>query len=154
MAHWKKLMDPKEFLFAHDLDGRDVTVTIEKVVGGKLKGENGKESKKPIAHIKGTPKKLALNVTNCKTIEQLSGTGDADKWRDIRVTLFPTTTDFGGKTVDCIRIRPSHPKAGTNSTGNGNGKRSDEPPPSKPAADPDADLLDDNTSDEGSDAAV
>ena len=147
MAHWKKLMDPKEFLFAHDLDGRDVTVTIEKVVGGKLKGENGKESKKPVAHIKGTPKKLALNVTNCKTIEQLFGTGDADKWRDLRVTLFPTTTDFGGKTVDCIRIRPSHPKPS-------DGKRGDEPPPSKPAADPDADLLDDDTSAEGNDAAV
>lgn len=108
MPHWKKLMD-KEMLYAFDLDGRDVTVTIEKVLGGELTGEQGKKTKKPVAHIKGKTKKLALNVTNCTTIEQLTGTSDYEKWTNIRVTLFPTTTQFGTKTVDCIRIRPYLP---------------------------------------------
>lgn len=109
-GHWKKMMDDKEMLYAHDLDNRDVTITIEKVVGGELRGENNKKSKKPIAHIKGKIKKLALNVTNCRTIEQLYGTPDPAEWSGIRVTIFPTTTDFGGKTVECIRIRPYLPK--------------------------------------------
>lgn len=110
-GHWKKMMDDKEMLQAHDLDGRDVTITIEKVVGGEVVGEKNKKSKKPIAHIKGKTKKLALNVTNCRTIEMLTGTPDPGEWAGVRVTLWPTTTDFGGKTVDCIRIRPTHPKA-------------------------------------------
>lgn len=110
MPHWKKLMDPKDMLYAYDLDGRDVTITISHVTGGELTGEQGRKTKKPIAHIKGKPKKLALNNTNCATIEQLYGTSDYEKWKDIRVTLFPTTTNFGGKTVECIRIRPYLPK--------------------------------------------
>lgn len=111
MPHWKKLMDPKDFLFAFDLDGRDVNVTITHVSGGELTGEQGRKTKKPIAHIKERPgKKLALNTTNCTTIEQLTGTSDYAKWKDVRVVLFPTTTSFGGKTVECIRIRPYPPK--------------------------------------------
>ncbi len=130
MPHWKKLMDPKDMLYAFDLDGRDVTVTITHITGGELTGEQGRKTKKPIAHIKGAKKRLALNNTNCLTIEQLTGTNDYEKWRDVRVTLFPTTTNFGGKTVDCIRIRPSHPK----------GK--DQPLPAKEPADVPSDATD------------
>ncbi len=113
--HWKQLMD-KEYLFAHDLsdkDGkdRDVTVEIVEVIGGELKGESGKTDKKPVAILKGTKKKLALNATNCSTIEQLYGTADYTKWAGKRITLFPTTTTFGRKTVPCIRIRPNIPAA-------------------------------------------
>jgi hypothetical protein len=118
MTHWKKLMDPKDWLFAFDLEGRDVTVTITHVVGGELTGEHNKKSKKPVAHLKGTKKKLALNVTNCKTIQQLTGTGEVEEWKDLRVTLFPTTTNFGGDTVDCIRIRPMHPAPVDSKSGN------------------------------------
>jgi hypothetical protein len=110
MPHWKKLMDPKDMLFAYDLDGRDVTVTISHITGGELTGEQGRKTKKPIAHIQGKSKRLALNNTNCQTIEQLTGTSDYTQWKNVRVTLFPTQTQFGGKTVDCIRIRPYHPK--------------------------------------------
>ena len=109
-GHWKKMMDDKEMLGAHDLDGRDVTITIERVVGGEVRGENNKKNKKPIAHIKGKTKKLALNVTNCKAIEALIGTPDPAEWSGARITIFPTTTDMGGKVVDCIRVRPYHPK--------------------------------------------
>lgn len=136
MAHWKKLMDPKDMLFAYDLDGRDVTVTFEKVIGGELTGEQGRKTKKPIAHIKGTTKKLALNATNCTTIEQLYGTADVEKWSGIRVTLFPTTTSFGGKTVDCIRIRPYLPRDSKGGNGrNGGRSRGNEAEAEAPAPD-------------------
>jgi hypothetical protein len=113
MAHWKKFLD-KELLGAWDLDGRDVTVTIVEVTGGEL--NNGtKKNKKPIATIASSSgrkldKRLALNATNCKTIEQLAGSPDVDKWKGLRITLFPTTTQFGGETKECIRIRPYPPK--------------------------------------------
>ncbi len=45
-----------------------------------------------------------------RDVTVLTGTPDTEKWSNIRVTLFPTTTNFGGKTVDCIRIRPYLPK--------------------------------------------
>jgi hypothetical protein len=121
--HWKKLMDPKEFLFAHDLEGRDVTVEFTNVIGGELEGEKGRKTKKPIAMIKvkpgNPPKKLALNATNCKTIQQLTGSDQVEDWAGVRVTLFPTTTQFGGETKDCIRIRPYHPRDGKGSKGGG-----------------------------------
>lgn len=113
MGHWKKFMD-KELLGAWDLDGRDVTVVIAEVTGGEL--SNGtKKNKKPVATIKsrdGRPlgKKLALNATNCKVLTQLAGSPDVDKWRGMPIVLFPTTTQFGGETVECIRIRPYPPK--------------------------------------------
>jgi hypothetical protein len=113
MAHWKKFLD-KDLLGAWDLDGRDVTVTIVEVTGGEL--NNGtKKNKKPIATIasgsgRKIDKRLALNATNCKTIEQLAGSPDVDKWKGLRITLYPTTTQFGGETKECIRIRPYPPK--------------------------------------------
>jgi hypothetical protein len=116
MPHWKKMMDPKEMLFAFDLDGRDVTLTIKKVVAGELTGEQGRKSKKPIIHFEKTPKKLAANNTNCKTIAQLFGSHETNDWVGKRITLFPTTTNFGGNTVDCIRVRPYLPKDKTDGT--------------------------------------
>lgn len=108
--HWKKMMDPKEMLFAFDLDNRDVTLTIDKVVGGELVGDQGRKTKKPIASFKGTEKKLALNSTNCKTIAALFGSHDTGDWAGKRITLFATTTSFGGETRECIRVRPTLPK--------------------------------------------
>lgn len=117
MAHWKKMMDPKEMLFAFDLDNRDITLEIVKVIAGELTGEQGRKTKKPIASFKGTEKKLALNSTNCATIAQLYGSNETNDWAGKRITLFPTTTNFGGKTVDCIRVRPFLPKEKTNGKG-------------------------------------
>lgn len=110
MPHWKRMMEPKEFLFAFDLDNRDVTIEIAKVTAGELIGEQGRKTKKPILHIKGKTKKFALCATNCKTIAQLFGTHETNDWVGKRITLFPTTTNFGGNTVDCIRVRPHLPK--------------------------------------------
>lgn len=122
MSHWKKFMD-KDFLGAHDLDGRDVNVMIVDVTGGEI--ANGtKKNKKPVATLasmkgKRLEKKLALNSTNCKTLEQLAGSPDVEQWRSLAIVLFATTTQFGGQTVDCIRIRPYGPKkqsAGSSAT--------------------------------------
>lgn len=109
MAHWKSMMD-RDFMFAFDLQGKDVTVTIDRVVAGELTGTSGRKSKKPLCYFReGRDKKpLALNATNCKAIASLYG-NDTDGWVGKRVTLYPTTTQMGGETVDCIRVRPSKP---------------------------------------------
>lgn len=107
--HYKRMYDDKEYLYAFDLDGREVTVQIEKCFAGELTGEKGRKSKKPMLKFVGKDKKLALNKTNGKIIAGLYGV-DADAWAGKWITIFPTTTDFGGDTVECIRVRPAIPK--------------------------------------------
>lgn len=102
-------MTDREYMYAFDLNGRDVTVTIERVVAGEL--NNGtKKNKKPLAYFKESKsgKPLALNATNCKTIAGMYGP-DTDDWIGKRVTLFPTTTNSPEGVVECVRIRPKVP---------------------------------------------
>jgi hypothetical protein len=109
-THWKSMTD-REYIFAFDLNGQDVTVTIKKVVAGELTSSGGKKTKKPVVYFEGKTKGLALNATNAKTIANLYGNYVED-WAGKRVTLFPTTTQMGGETVEAIRVRPSIPRDG------------------------------------------
>lgn len=108
MAHWKSMMH-RDFIFAFDLNGRDVNVRIKQVKAGELTGEGGRKTKKPIAFFYDKEKGLALNATNCKAIASMYG-NDTDKWIGKWITLYPTTTEMGGQTVDCIRVRPQPPR--------------------------------------------
>ena len=108
-THWKSLTE-RDFIYAFDLNGKDVTVTIRKVVQGELTSTGGRKTKKPVVYFEGKEKGLALNSTNAKTIASLYG-NYVEKWAGQSVTLFPTTTQMGGETVECIRIRPQVPRA-------------------------------------------
>jgi hypothetical protein len=102
-------MTDRDYLFAGDLQGRDVTVEIESVEAGELVGSGGKKTRKPVARFRGKNKPLGLCATNCKTIAKLYG-DDTDKWIGKRITLYPTTTSLAGETVECIRVRPHVPQ--------------------------------------------
>jgi hypothetical protein len=106
----------KEFLYHFDLDGRDVSVCIDRVTPGEVPGENGKKSRKPLVYFKNKNKPLALNITNIRTIAAITGSFDSARWVGAWITLYPTTTQFGPRTVECIRVRPSAPKRGKTST--------------------------------------
>ena len=107
MTDWRSMMD-KEYLFAFDLQGRDVTVTIDRVKAGELVGEKGRKTKKPVVWFVGKEKPLAINMTNGRTIASMYG-NNVEDWIGKRITIYPTQTEFGGKTCDCIRIRPTVP---------------------------------------------
>lgn len=101
----------KAYIYAYDLQGRDVTVEIVKVTGGTLVGTGGKSNKKPVIFFKGSEKGLALNITNARTIAGLYGNSfKSEDWIGKRITLYPTTTTFGAQTVECIRVRNAIPK--------------------------------------------
>ena len=102
----------KAFLFSYDLQGKDVTVVIERVVQGELVGQQGRKTKKPLVYFKGKSKPLALNITNIKTIASLYGSFRVEDWIGKSITLYPTTTNFGSETKDCIRIKNKRPGAG------------------------------------------
>ena len=100
--------DDKKWIYAYDLGGRDVTVTISRVIPGEVTGEGGKKSKKPVVYFQGKNKGLVLNITNVKTIGALYGF-EAKEWVGKRITIYPTTCQFGPNTMECIRVRPRMP---------------------------------------------
>lgn len=139
-------MFDREYIGAWDLP-HDVTVTISRVVAGELVGEGGRKAKKPIVYFEGKDKGFAANKTNCKIIAAMYGT-DTRKWVGRAITLYPTTTEMGGKTHDCIRVRPQIPTTAKRRP-NGNGKPAGAP--SEPQPQPDLhvdDVPDDDNDDE------
>jgi len=119
MADYRLLYD-SDYLYAFHLQGKDVTVKIARVTGGELVGEGGRKSRKPLVFFEGKEKPLALNKTNGKCIAAMYGS-DTKEWVGKYVTLYPTTTNFGGESRDCVRIRPGVPSV------KDNGKEAKEP---------------------------
>jgi len=102
------LMFPSDYVCATELKGKDVAVTIAGVKREELMIEGGVKKPGVIVWFKESPKKLVLNKTNSNTVAGLHGS-EAKQWVGKRVTLYPTTCKCKGKTVDCIRIRDTHP---------------------------------------------
>lgn len=108
MADFRTMYD-REYIFAYDLQGKDVTLQIARVSPGTLTGTGGKKSKKPVVYFDGKERGLALCKTNGKVIAAMYGT-DTEQWVGKLITIYPTTTTFGPETVECIRVRPTVPK--------------------------------------------
>jgi hypothetical protein len=88
-------------LSAADLEG-DTVVTIK---GFALDQEVGSEkAKKGVLYFEEFSKGMVINKTNAERVRDLHGKYVND-WVGKQVTLYPSETDFGGKTVDCIRVR-------------------------------------------------
>lgn len=97
---------PSKYLKCSDLQGRPITVTIERAPLETLKSPDGKEQNKIVLYFRGAKKALALNVTNWDACADACGVDDTDGWPGHQVELHPDKTQMAGKTVDCIRIRP------------------------------------------------
>lgn len=125
MSDYRAMFD-RDYIGAWDLKGRDVTVTIASVKAGELVGEKGRKAKKPIIRFERTDKAFAANKTNCKTIAAMYG-NDTRKWVGRRITMYATETEFGGNTVECIRVRPQVPADANSSVGGKQSKNGAEP---------------------------
>lgn len=91
---------PSKWIKASDLQGRQVTVTID-----RLEMETIGDETKPVLYFIGKEKGMVLNQTNWGSIEPIAGE-DTDQWHNQKVVLFPTKVQFNGKMVDAIRIMP------------------------------------------------
>lgn len=113
-----RTMYDANYIYAFNLGGKDVTLTIARVEAAKVKNADKKEQKKPIVYFKGAQvskelpygRGLVLCKTNGKTIAKMYG-NNTDEWVGKRITLFSAMVDAFGQTVDAIRIRPTVPKA-------------------------------------------
>lgn len=92
---------PAPHLEAADLNGGDVKVTIEsfsrEVVGAE-------QEECPTIKFKEFNRTMVVNKTNKNRLVRHFG-NRLPHWVGKEVTLYPSETDFGGKTVPCIRVR-------------------------------------------------
>lgn len=94
---------PGRFLKAGLLQGRKVTLQIEKIWLEKLTGDKG-PMWKGVVTFKGRDLQLALNKTNGTCLKAMFG-GAPNSWVGHRVTLYPDVITSGKfKGADCIRI--------------------------------------------------
>jgi hypothetical protein len=92
---------PGQFIKAADLQGKRVSVVIDRVEMEDIGGET-----KPVVHFRNKERGLVLNKTNANAIWGINGSDDTDDWPGTSMILFPSKTDFQGKRVDCIRVDP------------------------------------------------
>jgi hypothetical protein len=131
-----RLLFPKEYLCAADLRGKDVTLTISRLVQENLRTDKGDEPRWILCFAemeerhrrdkKSINKRLVINKTNAKVVAKLHG-NETDEWVGKKIAMFATTCQAFGETVDCIRIRPTAPK--------GARRRAPEPEPEQLAPD-------------------
>jgi hypothetical protein len=93
---------PAKWLSAPDLKGKDITLTISDV---RMEEVGTPPERLPAVYFRGAGKGLVLNKTNGQTIADQLG-DDTDHWIGKQITIFPTSTDFQGRQVACIRVRP------------------------------------------------
>lgn len=98
---------PAKYLKAHDLQGREPVVTIDRVEFEPV--GRGREMK-PVVYFVGKDKGIVLNKTNANKIIEITGSAETDEWPGTALKLYTTEADFGGETYDVIRIKPA-PKA-------------------------------------------
>ena len=97
---------PSPYIKAADLQGQEVSVVVDTI---KMEEVGHPKESRPVCYFAGHTKGMVLNVTNSGTIVSMYGENTAE-WNGRPITLFPTTTEFGGRTVPCIRVRPAPPQ--------------------------------------------
>lgn len=103
MADLNDIFKSSDSLAAEDLQGNDVVLTIKEVEIVEFE-DDGRKKQKPVLHFNETEKTLVSNKTNSMMIAEHYGY-ETSAWAGEKITLYPTKTDFGGKIVDCIRVR-------------------------------------------------
>lgn len=100
---------PSKFLSSADLNGKDLSLTID---SWEVDSVGTDEEQRPILHFREADKGMVLNRTNADIISGMYGS-EVDSWVGKQITLYPTTTRFGKKTVPCIRVREVKSSLGT-----------------------------------------
>ena len=86
---------------------KPMLLTVKKVTEEAMRGDP--RDIKLVAYFEETDKRLALNSTNANNLASSFG-DDAKTWKGRQLVVYPTTCDFQGKTVDCLRVRQPKPK--------------------------------------------
>lgn len=98
---------PSPHLSAEDIGetGASQVFTI-KAVGFSAVGQD--QERKGVLYFVEEDRGMVLNRTNLKRLVVLHG-NETDSWIGRRVEVYASETDFGGKTVPCLRVREKAP---------------------------------------------
>lgn len=103
-VHWRNLTD-LEHLRAECFAPKEKKVlTIKEVRQEKITSNTGEVELKPVAYFEEDVLPMVLNVTNCKMIEKLYGTGNIYEWVGKKIQVFATKTKVAKEMVPCLRI--------------------------------------------------
>jgi hypothetical protein len=93
---------PSNYLKASDLGTAAPVVTIDRV---EVEAVGRDREMKPVLYFRGKEKGVVLNKTNSNMIATLTGSRDTVDWAGCQIRIYATTTEFGGETVECIRVK-------------------------------------------------
>lgn len=97
---------PSPHIEAAELNGADKVVTIKKV-GFSEVGEE--KVNKGVIYYEEFDRGMVINRTNVKRIIAMLG-NETDEWVGKKIALYPSETDWQGRTVPCIRVREKLPE--------------------------------------------
>ncbi|MBQ1790980.1 MAG: hypothetical protein II008_12445 [Oscillospiraceae bacterium] len=110
LTHWKKMTNPN-YLGSYSLeDGQDITLTIREVRQEQVIGSDGKKEECIVCYWVEPQKPMILNVTNCKTIQKVTGSPYIEKWSGHRIQIGTEKVSAFGAVVDALRVRPYAPR--------------------------------------------
>lgn len=93
---------PGRYLKVPDLQGREWTLTIDKVEREPM---GRTREVKPVVYFVGAAKALKLNVTMARAIAEIAHSDETDDWRGVVVCLFAAFADFGKQTYPVVRLK-------------------------------------------------
>jgi hypothetical protein len=97
---------PSKYLCGEDLDGRAVTVTIEKIVKQRMPARAGiPASDEWVMFFVGKKKGLILRRKLARQLWKIFGTDEMNDWLGRRITLYPETIKIAGEQMVTIRAR-------------------------------------------------
>lgn len=110
MTHWKKLTNPN-YLGAYSIeDGKDLILTIDRVINEMVTGTDGKKEECVVAYFRENVKPMILNTTNMKTISKVYGTPYIEDWHNKKIRVGIEKVKAFGEVVEALRVRKEKPQ--------------------------------------------
>ena len=104
-THWREILQTN-YLGAHDLKGKEPTVTI---AGAKREEvfcpDTNKNKDALVVRFKGAKKPWIVNVTNSKRIAQHAGSEMIEDWVGTKITLITEKVKHKGEIKDAVRVK-------------------------------------------------
>lgn len=149
-----KPLIPSKYLEAADLNGKRVTVVIERINPRmELQSPTGKKDMRPVFFLRGKQKGWVLNKTNLNRIAEVYGS-KADAWIGKPVVLYSERVESFGSMVPAVRVDVDATRevfeAGPSNRANGSGKKPSQAP-DEPRHDPNTGEVIDSSSDDFAD---
>jgi len=115
-THWKNLFAKKCMLLgSHNLnEGEELVAQIVSVDISEIKNQQGKTERVPVVNFANCAP-MVLNITNTRTIVSMYGE-HYDRWSGCYVQLFSAIIKVKGVQQSALRIRPTIPNVGVDTS--------------------------------------